>query len=129
MGLSKKGKRQIVVNDRRFYWCIANGLSGIGGDVLKIISEDKSVLCYYPLFDLHGKNRFMIACGELLGGEAIDKRGRRSYQCPRWENEDWSITPRGVSKFIEWCLSCDRKLVEVDGLTGAEQSAAPNRMG
>jgi len=74
---------------------------------LKVFSKDSAFLCYYAL----DESCTMQAVGSPLGAEPDDATGEREYTCPRWENDDWSITPGGVSAFIRWCLAKDTILV------------------
>lgn len=124
MATRRKGKREIVVEGQRYLWSITNRVSEISGDVLSVVSEDKTFLCYYPLFEFVGEERVMIACGRALGGESPNSNGRREYQCPRWEREDWSMTPMCVARFIQWCNSAEAKLSPEN--QEAEQGVEPD---
>ena len=111
MAINKKGKRKISVDGVNYWWKISMDRTYTNGNTVKVISDDQKFNCFYSLEDVYNGKRYMVSFGELFGGIEYEKK--TFYHCPRWENENWSITPKGVAEFICLCLSEEKELIQV----------------
>jgi hypothetical protein len=110
MGIRKKWRRRINVRGRLFIWYVCED-SDSPDLVLHVISEDKQFIVMYHL-DQPG-NPFLIVIGPEFTGVPNAGGIWRRFLCPRWES-DSKVTPATVRSLIEWCLSSDKSLQEVD---------------
>ncbi len=114
MGISPKNRRQIVFNDRTFYWQVRqdeNWLEEGWPVVLSVISDDKQFNIVYglnqPEADCHLVNlgndfpRFPHGQSGKKAGKNINHYRRVPY--PNWR-PDSSMTPAIVREIIEWCF-------------------------
>lgn len=105
MAVRTKGRRKIVVDDRRYVWYVTERWDD-PGDELRVVSEDKSFHATYPLFT---EVPFI-----MLSGRQIEEAFQRGcLRCPRFEIGE-SITPQSVKNLIQWALSNDKELIRVD---------------
>jgi hypothetical protein len=118
MGVAKKNRRTIVVNERNYFWYIAEDVENFPVEVmpnlyaLNVISEDKKFVVRYHLGQKDPSTRHLIVIGEEFVGQ--DCRGPcRRFRCPRWGSEN-RVTPKHVRAAIEWCLAENKEIVEVD---------------
>ncbi len=107
MGVAKKGKRRIVVDNREYYWHVKDSEDFYLGASysLNIISEDKQFLVRYPLLQTKPyEHNVLIVLGKQFGG--VGKWGGRhqTVKCPNWETHGVA-TPSLVEKIIRWSLA------------------------
>ncbi len=97
MAISKKGKRKITVNSKRFVWWIFDEYdqNTFDGVQIKIVSEDQSVIIQYGL-----QERDESRCVVLRPG---DQKSGICMPCPKFENEDGILTPSGIAALIKFC--------------------------
>jgi hypothetical protein len=120
MAIAPKGKRKIVVRGRTFYWCVKADPDSLFLK-LSVLSPDKKFIVQYAL----GQSRSQ-ALGwtkdwhppfvEVLGGEfgGLEPAGVwQRVRTPAWD-EDATITPAFVRRFIDWCLDTEKEVVRVD---------------
>jgi hypothetical protein len=110
MGVRKKGRRRIDVEGRPFLWYVCDDPDS-ADTVLPVISEDKGFIVQYHLGQTG--EPFLIVLGHDFP-EVPEAGGCwLRFRCPRWET-DSGVTPGGVRRLIEGCLSAPKELVEVD---------------
>ena len=119
MGVAKKGKRTITVHDRVFLWYVGEDLDDFPPTIgqndlwaLNILSEDKKFIVRYHIGQVDESTRHITVLGTEFSGAKHNGKWRR-FKCPAWCQEG-SAQPRDVRKIIEWCLSPDKSLIEVD---------------
>ena len=112
MGVSRKNKRKIVINDRIFYWCVKNDNEDDNRLYLVIISDDKKFLISYMLGQKDSqrifspKNPYIIVKGvEFKGLENLGHIWER-FLVPEWNDE--IVTPSLVAKIIVWSLKPEK---------------------
>ena len=110
MGVRKSGRRRIEVAGRLFVWFVRED-SDSPDLVLQVICEDKHFLVDYHL--ARPDEPFLTVVGGEFPGVSEFGGSWRRFRCPRWE-ADGKVTPRDVRRLIEWCLSTDKVLVEVN---------------
>jgi hypothetical protein len=110
MGVRKKGRRRIDVEGRPFLWYVCDDPDS-ADTVLHIISEDKGFIVQYHLGQTG--EPFLIVLGPDFPGVPDAGGCWLRFRCPRWET-DSGVTPGGVRRLIDWCLSAHKELVEVD---------------
>jgi hypothetical protein len=115
MAIRRKNRRKIVVDNRRFVWWVCDGETDWGyGPTLTIASEDKRfVVCRFLTYTLEPV--YLVVMGPEFPGLDSGDGGWRRVQCPVWEDTPM-ITPGQVRRLIEWCLSGEVPLVEVNRL-------------
>ena len=117
MGIGKKNKRKIVVDDSEYFWYVAEDYEVIdlGTDkTLTVASEDKKFIVHYPINQNHKGENHIIVLGKVFGGNGSWGSTWQRVACPKWENEN-IITPSSVEKLIRWSLS-EKNNVFVDYL-------------
>lgn len=97
MGISKKGKRRIVIDGRAYLWWVFHEIdqTSFDGDQIKLVAEDQSHAILYGL-QQWGESRSIVISLRNDGGII-------SLDCPVFEDENGIITPSGIRKLIEWC--------------------------
>ena len=119
MGIAKKGKRKIVINDREFYWYVSEDEDSLRLGVLNtltIVSEDKKFLVKYPICQKGEYNLLIVLGEEFVDNGSWGKTWQR-VECPKWENSE-SITPGIVRTIVEWSLS--KKVIKLIDYKGNE---------
>jgi hypothetical protein len=76
-----------------------------------LISEDKGFIVQDHLGQ--SGEPFLIVLGPDFPGVPDAGGCWRRCRCPCWES-DSVVTPAGVRRLIEWCLSAIKELIEVD---------------
>jgi len=110
MGVSRRGRRTIDIEGRRFVWWVHDDPDS-ADMLLHVTSLSRSFVVHYHL-GLPGEP-FLVVKGREFPG-APDAGGCwLRFRCPRWETDE-GMTPAGVRRLIEWSLSPDRPLIEVD---------------
>ena len=115
MTIATKGKRNISVGNRDFFWYVSDDYDS-AFMVLRVASPDKRFVVNYHIGQPDAACH-LIVLGKEFDGLAETKRGWRRVLCPRWE-EDRAIKPAAVRRLIAWCVNENIELVEVDW-TGA----------
>lgn len=97
MGITKKGKRKIVIDGRTYFWWGYNeqDQTAFDGAQIKLVAEDQSHMISYGLEQYDGERFVMIDLRHERGGICLN--------CPKFENTDGIITPSGIRKLVEWC--------------------------
>lgn len=97
MGISKKGKRKIVIDRRAYLWWVFNEVdqTSFDGDQIKLVAEDQSHAILYGLQQWGESRRIVISLRNDGGIISLD--------CPVFEDPNGIITPSGIRKLIEWC--------------------------
>jgi hypothetical protein len=106
----KKGRRRIDVNGRLFFWYVCDDPDA-ADMVLHVISEDKGFIVQYHL-EQSGEP-LLIVLGHDFPGVPDAGGCWLRFRCPRRETSS-VVTPGGVRRLIEWCLSANKELIEVD---------------
>jgi hypothetical protein len=108
MGISKKGLRKIIRNNREFYWCVKYDNDDDDRLYLVIKSDDKKFIVSYMLGQ-KDKNRafspinpFIIVKGKEFKGLSNLGGYWERFLVPEWENE--IVTPSLVAEIIDWSL-------------------------
>jgi hypothetical protein len=120
MGVAKKYRREIVINERNFLWYVKEDLDwlSIGCPfALSIISENKHFNISYGINQDEAR-RHLTSLGKEFSKLSPTKMGkpRIGYQrvrCPKWE-KDSTITPEIVKQIVEWCFTYDANAIEID---------------
>ena len=113
MTVAKKGKRKIVVNEREFFWYVAEDLYEIpGGYTLFIVSEDKHFLVRYPLNQPENRSNYLIVERKEFGGNGRFGGPWQRVVCPSFDKTD-SVTPAIIREIILWSLS-EKKNIFID---------------
>lgn len=115
MGISKKGKRKIIVNDAEYYWYVTfdYDILELGTDkLLTIISEDKKFLIKYPINQSCSGQNLIVVLGKIFGGKGKWGSSWQRLICQKWEIEG-KISPFSVEQIIKWSLK-DKKIQLVD---------------
>jgi hypothetical protein len=120
MGVLKKGRHRINVRGRPFVWYVCDD-SDSSDKVLHVIAEDKGFIVQYHLGQ--SGEPLLSVLGHDFPGVPDAGGCRLRFRCPRWET-DSVVTPGGVRRLIEWCLSANKELIEVDwrGVASRRQS-------
>lgn len=112
MGVSRKNKRKIIINNRVFYWCVKNDNEDDDRLYLVIISDDKKFLISYMLGQKDSwhafspKNPYIIVKGiEFKGLNNLGHTWER-FLVPEWNDE--IITPSLVAEIIAWSLKPEK---------------------
>lgn len=115
MGVAKRGRRRIVVGQRKYVWYVAEGLDWVPyrKAVLHVLSEDKRLMVAYPL-EQETATRTLRVMGPQLGGVVRHDGSSVHVRCPRFELEDWTVGPRVVKELIEWVLDDELPRTFVD---------------
>ena len=106
MGIAKKGKRKIVVDEVDYYWYISDDPDGHAtGTIysLTVISDDKKFLVKYPINQNHGENH-LIVLGKRFGGKGEWGNNWQRLICPKIEVGE-KVLPSSVEKLIKWSIS------------------------
>ena len=111
MGVSKKRRRQIVRNDRLFYWCVKPDDDYCDLLYLSIVSDDKKFMVSYHLnqknlpHPIAHENPFIVVLGKEFKG--LDNLGHfwERFLVPEWKDE--IATPSLVAQIIDWCLTVE----------------------
>lgn len=113
MGVNRKGKRKIILNDRVFYWCVEVDIEDGGIVKLYIILEDKKFIVRYSVGQSkRGKQPFIEIQGKEFEGLNDVGKVLQRVITPRWDDE--IITPGLVREIIEWCFSPKNEVTFVD---------------
>ena len=111
MAVKTKGRRKITVGNRQFVWYMGDDDDSCD-HVLHVVSHDKAFNVNYHL-EQPAETRHLAVLGREFPGLPDAGGNWMRVRCPRWE-EGGALTPGGVRRLIDWCLSTERKLVEVD---------------
>jgi len=103
MGVSKKGRRKIVRNDRIFYWCVKPDYDSEALLHLSIVSDDKKFVVSYHLNQIAHENPFIVVMGKEFKGLKNLGHCWERFMVPEWESE--AVTPFLVSEIIDWCFT------------------------
>jgi hypothetical protein len=111
MAVSTKGRRKLVVAGRLFLWEV-NEIFFVNekGALMHVLAEDKRFIVRYGV-TLEGWKVTVV--GREFPGAPEHRCVQMHFECPNFENRG-AITPGGVRKFVEWCLSPDKQLVQID---------------
>ncbi len=110
MAVRKKNRRRIEVAGRLFVWYVCEDRDW-PGLVLHVISQDQRFVVRYRL--AQRGEQFLVVRGREFPGVPDAGGAARLFRCPAWE-VGGVVTPGGVRRLIEWCLSADKPLVEVN---------------
>lgn len=117
MGVSKKNRRKIVVNQREFYWSVCEDVADFpetaASDLraVNILSDDKRFIARYHIGQSIPELRHITIIGPEFGG-SIEPGSWRRFHCPDWCPKS-IVTPTLVREIIEWCLDASPR-PEVD---------------
>ena len=116
--MPKRTKRKITIDDRNFFWYVAEDFEDtawLGAEnTLTIFSEDSLFRVKYPISQKQGKNHLVVVGKEFVGDGKFGKTYQR-VESPVWEKGN-AITPGLVREIIEWSLSAkDCKFVDYQG--------------
>ena len=97
MGITKKGKRKIVIDGRTYFWRGFNeqDQTTFDGDQIQLVAEDQSHTISYGLQQDDGKRFAAIRLRHEQGSICLE--------CPKFEDQNGIITPSGIRKLVEWC--------------------------
>ena len=113
MTIRKKNRRKIVVASRKFVWWVCDMETDWAfGPTLTVASEDKRFIVRRYLTHTSEPSYLVVIGSEFPGLTGAGGCWRR-VQCPVWKDSPM-ITPIQVRQLIEWCLSEDRSLIEID---------------
>ncbi len=110
MGVSKKGKRKIIVNNRVFYWDIGESDDYYGMYHINIVSEDKKFIVSYMLDQECLKEPYIIVKGKEFKSYNVGGCWKR-FSSPKWDCK--VVTPKIVAEIIQWCFN-EEKTYMVD---------------
>ncbi|GAA5123930.1 hypothetical protein JIN84_11995 [Luteolibacter yonseiensis] len=108
MGVSKKNRRKIIVEQREFYWYVCEDVDDFPeaatGDlrVVNILSEDKTFIVRYHIGQSVPELRHVTIIGHEFGG-GMEPGSWRRFLCPDW-CPGLIVNPAVVRRIIEWCL-------------------------
>jgi hypothetical protein len=120
MGISPKNRRQIIVNDRTFYWQARQEEEWAEEGwpvVLSVTSEDKQFNIIYGV-DQAEADCHLVNLGSdfpmFPHGQSGKKAGKninhyRRVPCPKW-GQGASMTPGIVREIIDWCFTIEPKI-------------------
>jgi hypothetical protein len=108
MGVSKKGRRKIVVGDKIYFWNVEKD-NDSPYYILNIISDDKYLILSCPL---KAEVEYVISKGGVFKTKKTDGCWNR-YLLP-FHIPD-IITPKFVERLIEWSVQ-DTDTVRIDGI-------------
>lgn len=111
MAVKTRGRRNIIVGERQFAWYVGDDRDS-ADHVLHVVSHDKAFNVNYHL-DQPEPTRHLAIVGREFPGLADAGGCWKRVLSPRFE-EGGAVTPSGVRRLIEWCLTAERELVEVD---------------
>lgn len=127
MAVSRKGKRPITVDGRRYLWWVQED-----GDLPFVPSDGRS-LC---VADTEGDMFVQYHLGQPSDVRHIVVIGRRfpsvdgcggtyrRFLCPSFDDGP-AVTPAHVAAFIRWLETCDNILIEVDYLGQPLETSPP----
>lgn len=111
MSIATKNRRKLKVAEREFVWYIRDDPDS-ADMVLHVASQDKRFIVTYHLAQPSSTCHLTVIGREFPG--LADAGGVWiRVLCPEWE-KDSVVTPAGVRRLIEWCLSEKRELVRVN---------------
>lgn len=98
MAISRKGKRKIVIDSKKYLWWIFDEYDqGVfDGVQIKIVPENQVGYVQYGLQQEDRNRRVVTALRE-------DKYAVGMF-CPKFEDEKGIIKPSGIEKLIRWIL-------------------------
>jgi hypothetical protein len=115
MGVSPKKRRQILINDRAFYWQVRQDEDYLEEGwpiILSVVSDDKQFNIIYGIAQTE-EDCHLISLGNELPrfphGQSGKKAGKninhyRHVPCPKW-SQTGSVTPEVVRELVEWCFA------------------------
>jgi hypothetical protein len=112
MAISTKGRRKLRLDDRLFLWWFSGMNPYEMAWCFFVISQDGKFAVQYAIGPY---DRWVIVRGKDFPGVPEAGKTVLRFECPRLEDENGAITPHAVRKFVEWCLSPDKELVQIDG--------------
>lgn len=92
MGVLKKNRRTIICDNKKYIWYVAEDCDS-SNILLNIISEDKSLVLTYTLYE-----NYIVSKGRIFQGNKTSGRWER-YLLPI---SSPVITPKFVSEIITW---------------------------
>jgi hypothetical protein len=116
VAVSTKGRRKLVVGRRLFLWEV-NEIFFVNeeGALMHVLSQDKLFIVRYgvTIDGVTREGRKVTVIGREFPGAPEHRSVQMNFECPNFESQG-AITPGGVRKFVEWCLSPDKQLVQID---------------
>jgi hypothetical protein len=114
MAVSKKGRRKIIVDGRRYVWwvCDMDPEYNSSTTALTIVSADGRFAVRFFLGQ-SPERRFLIVLGREFPGLPDAGGAWIRVRCPEWQAE-FDVKPSDIRRLIEWCMSPDRELVRVN---------------
>jgi hypothetical protein len=110
MAVSLKGRRKLMVRNRRFVWWVCDSRDRYLE--LNVGSDDGAFFVRYHLGQ-PAESRFLDIIGREFPGRA--GAGHRSrIRCAEWQ-KGASIGPGDVRRLVDWCFNEDKQLSWVDG--------------
>jgi hypothetical protein len=113
MAISKKGRRGLTVDDRRFLWWVCESQPECWvGEALTVVSEDRR---FYVSFYLGQKpqRRFLVVEGRDFAGLPDAGGCWIRVQCPEWQSAA-GIRPSDVRRLIDWSMSPNEPRARMD---------------
>ena len=102
MGISIKGLRKLVRNDRVFYWCVKHDDEDEGKLHLVIRSEDRKFDVSYPLDQKSTASGIIVKGNEFRWMDNLGHCWKR-FPVPEWASE--TVAPALVARIIDWGLT------------------------
>lgn len=98
MAISKKGKRIITVDAKKYLWWIfeEHDQREFDGIQIKIVAENQIGYIKYGL-QQRDKERYVVL-------SLRDEKYKVHILSPKFEEENCIIMPAGISRLIKWCL-------------------------
>lgn len=99
MAISKKGKRKITINSRKYLWWVFNEYdqTEFDGNQVKLIAEDQKIYFKYGLEQIDDKRYIVIALDQ--------NRYKVHLYCPKFEDDKGLILPSGLNKMVQWVIN------------------------
>ena len=107
MGVNKKYKRKIIIEERAYYWYVKEDDELYGYPFLNIISIDRKFVVSYLL-----DSCLIIIKGKDFNG--IEHTGHQWKWIEVPFDRQKNITPAFVEKVVKWCLSPKNNIKYLD---------------
>lgn len=128
MAVSRKGKRPITVDGRRYLWWVQEDRDPpfvpSAGHSLCVVDTEGDLFVQYHLGQ-PSDVRHVVVIGRRF--PSVDGCGgtHRRFQCPSFDDGP-AVTPAHVAAFIRWSETCDNAPMEVNYLGQALRSTHPD---
>jgi len=98
MAISKKGKRKITIDSKKYLWWVFDEYdqTAFDGIQIKIVDENQIGYFKYGLQQIDKERKVVISLR--------DEKCLIHVVCPKFEDENGIIKPSGIERLIKWCL-------------------------